>query len=438
MELFGHSDIVRHSTIERRSAEHCSALALIARECRAMLGAPFCRFKTAVLCAGALLLTSCATPEPDRTPPPPAIPPPSFSAVEQALNSAIEDRAFPGCAVAVGTSDGILWQQAFGHFTYAKKNPVTVNTIYDLASLTKVTGTTALLMKLTGDKKVLESDPLAKHIPEFLSAAKDAKDRARREKVTLEHVMTHSSGLVSWKPFYKTCDSYPKLLQAVLATPLEADPGERYKYSDLGFILLGEVASRAGGAPASQLERQLLAHQLGMKDTMRNPQSAWRMRIAPTERRPDATGFIHGEVHDENCRFAGGGTGHAGLFSTVGDLSKYAIELLRSRQGKGRVFQQNVVREFTRRQGVEGSNRGQGWQKPSGTNSAGAVLSKTSFGHTGFTGTSIWIDPERDLFVILLTNRVHPTRENSKISPVRRAVADEAAKAVDGWQGKGV
>ena len=429
----------RPSTFHYRSAEHCSAFERGQGQSRALLGAPFCRFRAAILCAAALLLVSCASPEPKpKIATPPTLPPPDFAAVASALDSAIENRAFPGCSVAVGTSEGILWQQGFGHFTYAKKNPVTVNTIYDLASLTKVTGTTALLMKLTGDGKLHESDPLAKHIPEFLTSAKDAKDRARREKVTLEHVMTHSSGLVSWKAFYKTCDSYPKLLQAVLATPLEADPGERYKYSDLGFILLGEVVSRAGGAPARQLERQLLVRQLGMSDTLRNPQSALRMRIPPTERTPDATGYIHGEVHDENCRFAGGGTGHAGLFSTVGDLSKYAIELLRAREGKGRVFKQDVVREFTRRQGVEGSNRGQGWQKPSGTNSAGAVLSKTSFGHTGFTGTSIWIDPQRDLFVILLTNRVHPTREDSKISPVRRAVADEAAKAVDGWRAPGV
>ncbi len=391
---------------------------------------------SALLCAGALLLVSCASPEPKTTSTIPPKAPPNFAAVGQALNSAIENKAFPGCSVAVGTSDGILWSQGFGHFTYAKKNLVTVNTIYDLASLTKVTGTTALLMKLTGDGKLHESDPLAKHIPEFLTSATDAKDRARRDKVTLERLMTHSAGLVSWKPFYKTCDSFPKLLEAVLATPLETDPGERYKYSDLGFILLGEVVSRAGGAPARQLERQLLVRQLGMSDTLRNPQSALRMRIPPTERTPDATGFIHGEVHDENCRFAGGGTGHAGLFSTVGDLSKYAIELLRAREGNGRVFEQEVVREFTRRQGVEGSNRGQGWQKPSGTNSAGAVLSKASFGHTGFTGTSIWVDPERDFFVILLTNRVHPTREDSKISPVRRAVADEAAKAFDAWRAK--
>ncbi len=397
------------------------------------------RLRAVVSAALAALLVSCAAPKPEPAKPAPAKrPAPDFSAVESALNAAIGNQAFPGCSVAVGTSEDILWQTGLGHFTYSKRNPVTVNTIYDLASLTKVTGTTALLMKLSGDGKLHASDLLSKHIPEFLTKAKDAQDRARRAQVTLEHVMTHSAGLVSWKPFYKTCDSYDKLLQAVLAAPLETDPGKRYKYSDLGFILLGEVASRAGGAPAPQLERQLLVHQLGMSDTLRNPQSALRMRIPPTERKPDATGFIHGEVHDENARFGGGGTGHAGLFSTVGDLSKYAIELLRARAGQSRVFKQDVVREFTRRQGVEGSNRGQGWQKPSGSNSAGAILSRTSFGHTGFTGTSIWIDPERDFFVILLTNRVHPTREDSKISAVRRAVADEAAKAFDAWQMKGI
>jgi len=388
----------------------------------------------APLIALALFQSSCATPEREAPSSTKAqTPPPDFSAVEAALNAAIADRAFPGCAAAVGTADGVLWQKAFGHMTYSKRTPVTVNTMYDLASLTKVVGTTALLMDLTAKGAIKETDPLARHIPEFLEFAQDPEERERRSAVTLEHLMTHSAGLASWKPFYKTCDNYKKLLKAVLATPMEAKPGERYKYSDLGFILLGEIAARAGGAPAPQLERQLLVHSLGMNDTMRNPPNALRSRIAPTERDPSGAGFIHGIVHDENCRFAGGTTGHAGLFSTVGDLSKYAIELLKARQGAGAVFRQDVVSEFTRRQGMPDSNRGQGWQKPSGSNSAGAALSRTAFGHTGFTGTSIWIDPGRGVFVILLTNRVHPSRADSKISPVRRAVADAAAAAFDEW-----
>ncbi len=380
-----------------------------------------------------LLAVSCAAPESPRK----TVAPPDFSGIETALKSAIADGAFPGCTVAVGTDAGVLWEAALGHQSLTRKRPVTPDTIYDLASLTKVTGTTALLMKLTADGRLKESDLLATHIPEFLTSATDAADRARRETVTLEHVMTHSAGLVAWKPFYKTCDEYAKLLDGILKTPLETAPGERYKYSDLGFILLGEVIARAGGKPTPKLEQELVFRPLGMRDTLRNPPLSLRSRIAPTERKPDATGFIHGVVHDENCRFAGGETGHAGLFSTVGDLSNYAIELLRALDGKGRVFDGEVVREFTRRQGAEGSNRGQGWQKPSGGNSAGSLFSPTSFGHTGFTGTSIWIDPERRLFVVLLTNRVHPTRENSKISPVRRAVADAAAKAFDEWRATG-
>lgn len=383
--------------------------------------------------ATALLASSCVSPPADQPPTPPPSTRPDFSAIPSALNAAIQDRAFPGCAVAVGTERGILWQGAFGYQTYAGKRPVTTDTLYDLASLSKVTGTTALLMKLTGDRRLTETDPLGRFIPEFIAAATSDKERARRESVTLEHLMTHTSGLAAWKAFYKTSDSYPKLLTAIMNTPMEAAPGERYKYSDLGFILLGEVAARAGGKPAPALEQQLIFKPLGMRDTRRSPPASLKPRIAPTEKDPDGAGFIHGVVHDENCRFAGGVTGHAGLFSTVGDLSKYAIELLNAREGKGGVFQREVVIEFTRRQGQAGSNRGQGWQKPSGGNSAGAVLSKTSFGHTGFTGTSIWIDPERKLFVVLLTNRVHPTRKDSKISPVRRAVADAAARAYDAW-----
>lgn len=382
----------------------------------------------------ALLATSCASPPPDRAPTPLPANRPDFSLIETTLRAAIEDHAFPGCAVAVGTDRGILWQDAFGCQTYANERPVTTDTIYDLASLSKVTGTTALLMKLSGDDTLNETDPLGKYIPEFISTATNNEDRARRQSVTLEHLMTHSSGLASWKAFYKTCDTYPKLLKGIMNTPMEAAPGERYKYSDLGFILLGDVVARAGGKPAPRLEQELIFQPLGMRDTLRNPPSRLKPRIAPTEKDPDGDGFLHGVVHDENSRFAGGVTGHAGLFSTVGDLSRYAIELLNAREGKGRVFKRNVVIEFTRRQGMTGSNRGQGWQMPSGGNSAGKVFSTTSFGHTGYTGTSIWIDPERKLFLILLTNRVHPTREKSKISPVRSAVADAAAKAFDDWR----
>lgn len=384
--------------------------------------------------AAALLASSCVSPPPDRAPTPLPANRPDFSAIESILKAAVKDHAFPGCTVAIGTDQGVLWQEAFGYQTYANERPVTIDTIYDLASLSKVTGTTALLMKLTGDGKLLETDPLSKFIPEFAEAATNAQDRARRESVTLEHLMTHSSGLASWKAFYKSNQSYSKLLGAIVNTPMEAAPGERYKYSDLGFILLGEVVARAGGEPAPRLEQELIFKPLGMRDTLRNPPSRLKSRIAPTEKDPDGTEFLHGVVHDENCRFAGGVTGHAGLFSTVEDLSRYAIELLNAREGKGRVFQRDVVVEFTRRQGMDGSDRGQGWQMPSGGNSAGKVLSKTSFGHTGYTGTSIWIDPERKFFVILLTNRVHPTRENSKISPVRSAVADAAAKAFDVWR----
>jgi CubicO group peptidase (beta-lactamase class C family) len=384
--------------------------------------------------AAALLASSCATQTSDTTPTPLPAMRPDFSSIETTLKAAIKDRAFPGCAVAVGTERGILWRDAFGYQTYEGKRPVTTDTIYDLASLSKVTGTTALLMKLAADGKLHETDPLSKFIPEFIAAATTDEERTRRESVTLEHVMTHSSGLASWKAFYKTCDTYPKLLKAIVNTPMEAAPGERYKYSDLGFILLGEVAARAGGKSAPRLEQELIFKPLGMRDTMRNPPSRMKLRIAPTEKDPAGKGFLHGVVHDENCRFAGGVTGHAGLFSTVGDLSRYAGELLNARDGKGRVFTRDVVTEFTRRQGMTGSNRGQGWQKPSGGNSAGAIFSRTSFGHTGYTGTSIWIDPERKLFVILLTNRVHPTRKNSRISAVRRTVADAAAKAFDAWR----
>jgi CubicO group peptidase (beta-lactamase class C family) len=358
-----------------------------------------------------------------------------FSVAAELLAKAVEEGAFPGCVAASGSSRELFWIAGFGRLDEAGGPPATAATLYDLASLTKVVGTTSVILALTRDGKLSPGDKVAKHLPEFAGAppasgAGRPADAAWREQVTIEHLLTHSSGLPAWRPFHREVRSYGELLARVLAEPLEVEPGTRERYSDLGFILLGEIAARAGGRPLEELERTLVFEPLGLAETLRSPPPELLARIAPTERAPGGEGFIHGIVHDENSRAAEGRTGHAGLFSTARDLAAFAAELLRCQRGEGVLFPRELAVEFTRRRGlVEGSSRALGWDTPSRSSSAGEILSPRSFGHTGFTGTSLWIDPERDLYVILLSNRVHPSRDSRGILEVRPRLADAVARA---------
>jgi CubicO group peptidase (beta-lactamase class C family) len=381
---------------------------------------------------------------------------PDFAGAAKVLRDAVADRAFPGCVAAVGTRDEVLWLAPVGNLAYedaektggesgggnaAEVNRVTADTMYDLASLTKVVGTTAVVACLIRDGKMARTDALEKFIPEFVSSAPEA-DRAVRRSVTIDHLLTHSTGLPAGRPLYQAAHTYKDVIAAAAKVRLEAPPGKQMVYSDLGFILLGEAASRAGGKPLAELERTLVFEPIGMKSTRRTPTKDLWPRVAPTERKPrgetigGATGeFIRGVVHDENARGGEGLTGHAGLFSTAGDLALLAQEWLRALDGKSQVFPQSIAKEFTtRRNLVAGSSRALGWDTPSGRSSAGSKMPK-AFGHTGFTGTSIWIDPDRGVYVILLANRVHPTRQNQKIAAVRRNLADAAISAIDAARG---
>jgi len=359
---------------------------------------------------------------------------PDFSAARRVLEDAIRDRAFPGCAVAVGTSRGPWWKEGLGRLDYGSGPESTPRTLYDLASLTKVVGTTCVVMALVRDGKMAIEDPVSRHVPGFSGG--------KKAEVEIAHCLSHSSGLPAWRAVHLEARGYREVLARVLATDLEAAPGTREAYSDLGFMLLGEAAARAGGKSLAELERELVLDPLGLADTARTVPEKDLARTAPTEKlaspragaavpRPGEA-FTRGVVHDENAAAAGGGTGHAGLFSTADDLAVLAAELLRARTGKSRIFPAPLLARFTSPAGiVPGSSRALGWDTPSGLSSAGSLLSRSSFGHTGFTGTSLWIDPERDIYIVLLSNRVHPTRENTKIAAVRRALADAVALAVD-------
>ena len=349
---------------------------------------------------------------------------PDFSEAAAILQRGIQDHAFPGCTVVVGTEDKILWSEAFGCLDYAHHVPATKQTLYDLASVTKVTGTTSVFMQLVKQGKVRMSDPVSKYIPEFIDLAPTDEDRAKRKQITVEHLLTHTAGLTAWKAYYRLQTNYAGMLQAILKTPLESEPGAQFRYSDFGMFLAGEVASRAGKKPLAELERELAFGPLGMTNTLRNPPLQLQARVAPTERLPDSTNFVHGVVHDENARAGEGITGHAGLFSTAEDLGKLGAELLRADEGKSAWLSQPVLAEFARpHELAQDSNRGLGWGIERGP--------KRAIGHNGFTGTYIRVELTRKMYIVLLTNAVHPTRNNNKLGSVRRAFLDSVLQTFD-------
>ncbi len=374
----------------------------------------------AIATAALLLAAACATAPARRSFPRHAL----RDSVAAVLGRALADRAFPGAYAVVGSSREVYVRMGVGHLDWAPSPQPDENTIWDLASLTKVVGTTTAVMQLWEAGRIELDAPVQRYLPEFVGPHK--------ELVTVRHLLTHSSGLPAWRPLYKEATSPTNALELVYATPLDTLPGVRMVYSDLGAILLGRIVERVSGEP---LDRYLAEHvftPLGMSSTMFRPPASLLPRIAPTERDPWRGRLVRGEVHDENAYFMGGVSGHAGLFSTAHDLTRFAQMLLGHGRLDGvRIVQAATIDTFTRVQDSTLSNRALGWEVPNGTNSAGHKLSRHAFGHTGFTGTSIWIDPERDLFVLLLTNRVDPTRANTRIAEVRVALADAVVAAID-------
>jgi CubicO group peptidase (beta-lactamase class C family) len=335
-----------------------------------------------------------------------------FEPVVAYLRSQV-DSAFPGAVVAVGYRNGVVLLAAVGHYGADDKRPVTPETIYDLASLTKVIGLTTAAMMLVDSGKLDLDAPVQRYVPAFLGANK--------ERVTIRHLLTHSSGLPAWRPLYAEAKTREEALALVDTTALLRQPGDTFIYSDLGAIALTQTVEAITGQRLNDFLDARLFEPLGMTSTRFLPPDGWRSRIAPTEN--DTVfrhGLLRGEVHDENAGRLGGVSGHAGLFSNAPDLARFATWLLRVR-----TIDSLHAPEFTHRQGMPpGSSRALGWDTPSELSSAGTKMGPNAFGHTGFTGTSIWFDPDRSLFIILLTNRVNPTRTNTKILQVRRRVAD--------------
>jgi beta-glucosidase-like glycosyl hydrolase/CubicO group peptidase (beta-lactamase class C family) len=352
---------------------------------------------------------------------------PAFHVIEKA----IDDRVFPGATLAVGFR-GKLSVHAFGKQKYDAKSPaVNADTMYDIASLTKVVVTTTLVEKLVeGDfPSPLNLDAsIERYLPEWWKGPQPEW----RHKVTVRNLMTHTSGLPPFKEYWRTSTSKQETLGRIFTEPLEYEPGTKVVYSDLGIILMAEIIQRLTGKPLDVLANENIFGPLGMKHSMYNPPKTIWPEIAPTEFDSQLRHrLVQGEVHDENAFAIGGVSGHAGVFSTSPDLAVFCQMLLNGGvYAHQRILKRATIAEFTVPQPLAQNTRTLGWVVPTEGGSSGHYFSSHSYGHTGFTGTTIWLDPDRQLFVVLLTNRVHPTRENHKIGEVRPAVHDAVMKAL--------
>lgn len=314
----------------------------------------------------------------------------------------------------MGDSRGVIAQLGAGRLDWASSVVPDEHTLWDLASLTKVIGLTTAIMQLS-ERGVIDVDaPLQRYIPNWVGPHKNL--------VTVRHLLTHTSGLPAFKPYDEITHNPDSLAALMFDTPLDTLPGVRMVYSDIGAYMLGRLVERVTGQTLDVYVHDHVFAPLGMTETMYRPPASLLPRIAPTEYDPKRGGLVHGKVHDERAYYLGGVSAHAGLFSSGSDLARFARMYLNGGTLDGvRIVRPETIRRFITRQ-VE--DRALGWQKPSGTNSAGHLMSENAFGHTGFTGTSIWIDPDRNVFIILLTNRVDPTRNNNRIGRVRVQLAD--------------
>jgi CubicO group peptidase (beta-lactamase class C family) len=356
-----------------------------------------------------------------------------FGPAADVIRQAITGRAFPAACVEVGSREAVLWRESFGRLSYEPNaDNVSNDTIFDLASLTKVICTATLAMRAIDDGALKLEDRVADWIPEWRG-----EDRSG---VTVRDLLAHSSGLTAYLPYYRDLAGRLEFQHAIASGPLEYAPRSRALYSDLGFILLGFILedARAKATPgyagatdpgaflAAQF-RRLSSYLTGEPLTF-NPPRSWRWRTAPTEHDDWRGRTPVGEVHDENAWALGGVAGHAGLFGTSGAVGAFARAALHTIHGTGVLSRPETMQAFIRRTDVPGSSRALGWDTMLPTSSCGTLLSPTSIGHVGFTGTSLWIDWERDLYVVLLTNRVHPSRANDAIKAVRPAFHDAVVR----------
>ncbi len=349
------------------------------------------------------------------------------------LETATGSGVTPGGVLLVARRGAVVLERAAGRLTYDKGSPaVTPSTIYDLASLTKIIATTTLMMRRVEEGALDLDATAASYLLELEGSSVGG--------ATLRDLLAHSSGLPCCTELFREVgegldrdEARARYLEHIAGTELEVGRREQAIYSDLGVLLLGEILERSSGRGLDDLVQAEVLDPLGLADSGYLPDESLRGQTAPTEFDPWRGRLPHGEVHDENTLALGGIAPHAGLFGTAGDVAAFGQAMLNGGvYGGQRLAGAKTVALFTRRaELVPGSSRALGWDTPSEPSSAGRYFSSRSFGHTGFTGTSLWIDPELDLIVVLLTNRVHPTRDNIAIRRLRPAIHDAVVLAVD-------
>lgn len=336
------------------------------------------------------------------------------------LADAIGQRVFPGAAFGILQHGEQLAIESVGAFTYQPGSPrIEPDTIFDMASVSKAMATTAMAMLLWERNQLDLGEPIGRRLPEFLGGAVEAEiPIAWKQKITARMLLAHCSGLPAYAPLYKSCRTASELFDACLSMPLESVPGSRAVYSDIGFILLGRLLETiAGQRLDSYCHREIFAP-LGMNSTLYCPPVELRPSIPPTA---DADNFRHrmlqGEVHDGNCWRLGGISGHAGVFSNVADLLRLADCLL---HGSGKIFRPETISLFTERQNMPPtSSWALGWDTPTSPSSSGKYFGVHSVGHLGYTGTSLWMDFDKDLAVVLLTNRTYPNADGPAAGEIK-------------------
>jgi CubicO group peptidase (beta-lactamase class C family) len=340
--------------------------------------------------------------------------------LDAAINEAIRQDKLPGGVLLVGHSDKIVYRKAYGYRSLTgTKEPMTVDTIFDLASLTKIVATTTAMMRLYEQGRLDLEAPVTKYLPEF---------QAGESPITIRELMTHFSGFRPDIDIVPPWTGYETGIRLAMMDKPVAPPNTKFIYSDTNFMLLGEIARRLSGKPENEYVQEILIQPLGMKDTGYLPPASLRPRIAPTEMQPDGA-VLRGVVHDPRARWMGGVAGHAGLFSTADDLAKFCTMILNGGAG---LFAPETIRKFTSPASPADNKvvRGLGWDIDSPySGTRGDLFPVGSFGHTGFTGTSIWIDPGSRTFVIFLANSVHPHLRPA-ITPLRRKIATIVAASV--------
>jgi len=348
-----------------------------------------------------------------------------FTPLDTVVEKAVRDSVFPGASLAVLYKGRVVFHKGFGRLTYERRStPVDTTTMYDLASLTKAVATTSIAMQLRERDSLNLDLPVARYMPEFGKNGKNG--------VTIRQLMLHTSGLRAHTFFYKTCRTPDEVLKSICSDTLLSPPGQTMTYSDPGFIVLGRIIESITGNSLAVNFHSRFSIPLGMRSTLFNPAPSQLAAIAPTER--DTTWRFTNPrplVNDQNAALLGGIAGHAGLFSTTGDLLRFTSMMLKGGSlGNRHFFRPSTVTFFTSRTGS--ASRALGWdlRSPEGSSSAGDYFSSKSWGHLGYTGTSIWIDPEKELAVILLSNRVWPTSENIKIRKFRPLLHDTVVKCI--------